>query len=132
VQGKREVEIDDYTVYVYSAEMIAIEKLRAICQQMPEYTPNRNRRARARDFYDIHLIATKTKTDLASAENLELSRHIFEAKEVPVSLLDKIFDYREFHRPDWDSVRASTRAPLREFDYYFDFVVAIAKSMKPL
>jgi len=34
--GKTDVEMDDYAVYVYTPEMIAIEKLRAICQQMPE------------------------------------------------------------------------------------------------
>jgi predicted nucleotidyltransferase component of viral defense system len=132
VKGKREIEIDDYKVYVYSAEMIAIEKLRAICQQMPEYSLNRTPTARARDFYDIHLVVTKTRTNLASSENLALSRHIFAAKEVPLSLLRKIADYREFHRPDWDSVRASAKGELQEFDDYFDFVVAIAASMKSL
>lgn len=35
--GKEEREIDNYTIYVYTPAMIAIEKLRAICQQMPEY-----------------------------------------------------------------------------------------------
>ena len=36
-EGKVKREVDDYTIYVYSLEMIAAEKLRAICQQMPEY-----------------------------------------------------------------------------------------------
>ncbi len=35
--GKRETELDDYTISVYTPEMLAIEKLRAICQQMPDY-----------------------------------------------------------------------------------------------
>jgi predicted nucleotidyltransferase component of viral defense system len=51
--GKVERELDDYTIYVYTPEMIVMEKLRAICQQMPEYSLNSNKRARARDFYDI-------------------------------------------------------------------------------
>jgi hypothetical protein len=132
VKGKREVELDDYTVYVYSAEMIAIEKLRAICQQMPEYELNRTRSPRARDFYDIHLVVKKTQTNLASPENLELVRQIFAAKEVPLHLLAKIPEHKEFHHPDWDSVRTSTRGDLEPFDRYFDFVVAIANSMKSL
>jgi hypothetical protein len=132
VKGKKEMEIDDYTIYVYSPAMIAVEKLRAICQQMPQYTLNRTPTARARDFYDIHLVVTKTKTNLASSENLDLSRHIFAAKEVSLSLLGRIADYREFHRPDWDSVRASARGDLQKFDDYFGFVVAIAASMKSL
>ena len=48
------MELDDYTIYVYSPTMIAIEKLRAICQQMPEYALQRRPSARARDFYDIY------------------------------------------------------------------------------
>jgi nucleotidyltransferase AbiEii toxin of type IV toxin-antitoxin system len=132
VQGKRRVELDDYAVYVYSSEMIAVEKLRAICQQMPEYTLNRYPRPRARDFFDIHLIASKTDVDLTSKENLEVTRQIFAAKEVPLQLLKKIGEFREFHRPDWESVRTATRAPLKEYDFYFDFVVNIANSMKTL
>jgi predicted nucleotidyltransferase component of viral defense system len=132
VKGKREVELDDYTIYVYSAEMIAIEKLRAVCQQMPEYTTNRHPAPRARDFYDIHLVLMKTKANLDSQENLELIRHIFAAKEVPLDLLAKIGNYREFHRPDWDSVRTSTKESLQNFDYYFDYVLTIVRSIKAL
>jgi predicted nucleotidyltransferase component of viral defense system len=133
VDGKLEMEFDDYTVYVYSPTMIALEKLRAICQQMPEYTMQRSPSARARDFYDIHLIVSLTGMNLNSPENLALVRHIFAAKEVPLRLLGKIKDQREFHRPDWDSVRASSNNPdLAEFDDYFDFVVGRVSSMKAL
>jgi len=132
VRGKRTIDIDDFAVHVYTAEMIAIEKLRAICQQMPEYTPNRAPARRAQDFYDIHLIVTKTGADLLSAENLEMARQIFAAKEVPKVLLNRISQQREFHRPDWDNVRISVRDHLREFDYYFEFVVAAAESLEAL
>lgn len=133
VDGKLELELDDYTIYVYSPTMIAIEKLRAICQQMPEYLLQRRPSARARDFYDIHLIAAITGMSLSSPENLELIRHIFAAKEVPLELLKKIADQREFHRPDWDSVKASSNDDdLAEFDTYFDFVVEQVNSMKAL
>jgi len=37
-EGKVQRQFDDYIVYVYSLEMIAAEKLRAICQQMPGYS----------------------------------------------------------------------------------------------
>ena len=132
VKGKKRVDVDHYAVYVYSAEMIAVEKLRAICQQMPEYTLNRTPSARARDFFDIHLIVSKTAIDLFSEQNLELVRQIFSAKEVPLQLMKKIGDFREFHRPDWESVRTSTRGPLQEYDFYFDFVLGIANSMESL
>src|SRR5262245_19922938 len=85
--GKAEVELNDYTIYVYTPEMVVIEKLRAVCQQMAEYTTKNRGNARARDFYDIHLVITKTGIDLRRPENLDMLRHIFEAKHVAIELL---------------------------------------------
>lgn len=132
VVGKLELELDDYAIYVYSPTMIAIEKLRAICQQMPEYPLQRSPSARARDFYDIHLIIAACGTDLGAPEILDLTRHIFAAKDVPLACLARIKDQREFHRPDWDSVKASVRDQTEGFDYYFDFVLMRVESMKAL
>lgn len=132
VEGKLEMELDDYTIYVYSPAMIAIEKLRAICQQMPEYPLKRNATARARDFYDIHLVATVAGLDLSAPDNLDLTRHIFAAKDVPLQLLAQIKEQREFHRPDWESVKASVKGETENFDYYFDFVATRVESMKIL
>jgi Nucleotidyl transferase AbiEii toxin, Type IV TA system len=126
-------EIDNYDVRVYTPEMIALEKFRAICQQMPEYTPNRTPSARARDFFDIHLILTITGMRIDSAENRELLGHIFSAKDVPLSLLQLIANQREFHRPDWESVRLSIKNDnLKEFDFYFDFVVDQAARLQSI
>jgi hypothetical protein len=122
--GKLEAEVNDYAIFVYSPEMIAIEKLRAICQQMPEYELRGHPAPRARDFFDIHLVVSKKKINLGIEENLALARNIFGAKGVPVALLSKISLHREFHRPDWESVRTSTPEMLKDFDHYFDFVVA--------
>ena len=59
--------------------------------------------------------------------------NIFAAKEVPLHLLQWIAEQREFHRPDWDSVRASvSQEALESFDYYFDFVLKQANLLKPL
>lgn len=131
-KGKVATDVDHYTVYVYSPEMIAIEKLRAICQQMPEYPLTLKRCPRARDFFDVHLILAKTGVDLCSSTNLQLLRDIFAAKDVPLALLEQIGNQREFHRPDWDNVRVSTTEELQEFDFYFDFVVEQALLLKAL
>jgi hypothetical protein len=57
-------------------------------------------------------------------------RHIFAAKEVPLEFLQLIAAQREFHRPDWDSVRLSISSDnLKEFDFYFDFVVEEVASL---
>jgi hypothetical protein len=132
-QGRLTREIDNFDIHVYAPEMIAIEKLRAICQQMPEYPLNRTPSARARDFFDIHLIVTLTAMDLGSEENRELLRNIFAAKDVPIELLQLIPGQREFHRPDWDSVRSSmAQDSLKDFDFYFDFVLEQIALLKPL
>lgn len=125
VAGKLPAELDHYQIFVYAPVMIAIEKLRAVCQQMPAYSPNRTPSARARDFYDIHLVVTKGAIDLASQSSRELFQNIFSAKDVPLSLLQSIADSRELHRADWDNVivsLTSEEAP-EPFDFYFDFVL---------
>ena len=131
-KGKLTRELDHFDIHVYAPEMIALEKMRAICQQMPSYEPNRTPTARARDFFDIHLIINATGIDLSSAANRELTSNIFAAKEVPLELMQSIAEQREFHRPDWDSVRASVdQEGLQDFDYYFDFVVQQVELMQP-
>jgi hypothetical protein len=121
--GKVERELDDYTIYVYTLEMIVIEKLRAICQQMPEYTLNSTRRARARDFYDIHLLVTASNMDLTAAGRLRLLHDIFSIKEVPVEFLRQIVTQHEFHRLDWPAVKDAVAGDVESFEFYFDFVL---------
>jgi hypothetical protein len=97
--GKRDVEFDNYTIRVYTPEMLAVEKVRAICQQMPEYLKRAYPTPRARDFYDIYAIVTKTRLELHSPSNIELIESIFHAKDVDPKLIANIGNYREFHRP---------------------------------
>jgi hypothetical protein len=126
---KTAVDMDGYQVFVYSTEMLVAEKLRAICQQMPEYGPVVHRKrpgsARARDFLDIHTLITHFKLDITAPKNLELLKLIFKAKRVPIELLGKIGGFREFHRADFKSVVDTVKpgVALRDFDFYFDFVL---------
>ena len=129
-EGKTRTDLDSYTIYVYTPAMIALEKMRAICQQIEDYAPTgRTKHPRARDFYDIHSVVTKTDFRFDSPETAELVREIFAAKKVPLSLLGKITDQREFHRTDWPSVVTTTSGKLEGFDYYFDFVL---RGIEPL
>lgn len=131
---KKEVDLDDYTIYVYTPEMIVFEKLRAICQQMPEYTPNSTKTARARDFFDIYTVVEHFTIDLASLENVDLLKSIFAAKQVPLSLIGKIDQFREYHRPDFISVEATLKpnAQLNTFDFCFDYLIDKCKCLKSL
>jgi len=120
--GKTQADVDGTVIYVYTEEMCVIEKLRAICQQMPDYGRT-HPRPRARDFYDIYKTITERAIDLSLPENMDVIGRIFEAKQVPLELLAKIDSTRDFHRGDWDAVRDSVIGDVFEFDFYFEFVV---------
>jgi hypothetical protein len=88
--------------------------------------------ARARDFFDIYTVIDHFKIDLTSVKNLDLLKAIFNAKKVPLTLLGKISEYGEFHRPDFYAVQSTVKphVKLEDFDFYFDYV--IDKSQKLL
>jgi len=129
---RREAELENFTVYVYSPEMLVAEKIRALCQQMPEYKNRPNKTARARDFYDVFVLISEGKVDLSLDENIDLVKNIFAAKDVPLDLIGHVEETREFHRPDWPAVRDSVVGDLKSFDFYFDFVVEELKKLKAL
>ncbi len=130
VAGKAERELDYFTIFVYTPEMIVIEKPRAICQQMPEYGHKGRPAPRARDFFDIHSVLQACAFDLVSDQNRKLLFNIFAAKQVPLALLAQMPHQREFHRPDWPAVVSTAGVPLQDFDFYFDFVLAEVERLK--
>ncbi len=128
-----EVEVDGNSIKVYSEAMIASEKLRSLCQQMKEYQGATNSSARARDFYDIHSIVTEAGVNLNSPVNQKLLRSVFAAKDVPLELLGRVQDYREFHRENWPAARDTLPAGhAPDFDYYFDFVLQVVTRLETL
>lgn len=132
VEGKVEQDLDFHTIRVYTPQMVAAEKLRALCQQMQGYELRGTRSARARDFYDIYLATTAGNARLNGEEGRHLLRAMFSAKEVPLSFLARLEAEREFHRPDWASVVQAVPEKLEPFDFYFDFVLAEVRSLEPL
>jgi predicted nucleotidyltransferase component of viral defense system len=122
------INVDGYKIYVYTTKMIVFEKLRAICQQIPGYKEviaSFSPRARARDFYDIHLIMEMYKIDPTTKENTALIQNIFQAKKVPIHFIKEIRNNKAIHTDNWQSVKdtISPYEKLQDFDYYFDFVV---------
>lgn len=130
--------VDDLTIYVYSPQMLAAEKLRAICQQMPEYTSRLKKHAspRGRDFLDIYTVAEYFRVDFASAGFHQTARRVFQAKRVDLRLLSKIAGEatREYHRPDFLSIAPTIRPglELQEFDYYYNYVVEKCRMLESL
>ncbi|MBN1490286.1 MAG: nucleotidyl transferase AbiEii/AbiGii toxin family protein [Phycisphaerae bacterium] len=124
--GKQAIEIDHFTVYVYTPAMIVCEKIRAICQQMESYAAfvRKHRAPRARDFFDIYETVRRFKVDVMTDENRTILRHMFDAKRVPLGLLRRLDDDRDLHAQGWDAVKdtVDVAVRLRPFEFYFDFV----------
>jgi hypothetical protein len=135
---KEQFEIDGYTFFGYSPRMFVAEKLRAICQQMPEYADivHRNRPAssRARDFVDIHTIVNHYGVDFSDPDFHDILRKTFEAKKVPIEWIAKIAETRDFHEPDFISVMntVSPSFDLQSFDFYFDDLCERCNSLETL
>lgn len=132
VQGHERTVVQNHDCAVYSPAMIAAEKLRAICQQMPEYRERKHPAPRSRDFYDLHALA-KSRFQVDVAADPDLVKAMFEAKEVPLGLLGLVNGKREFHRTNWGAVVASIADERPElFDFYFDFVLGEIERLQPL
>lgn len=137
VEHKQEFDFDGYLIYVYSPEMIVCEKLRAICQQMPEYGPvvkrTRGSTPRPRDFLDIFVLVDTLQLDMTSDRAAEILAAMFELKKVPLAFLGKVGQTHDFHATAYSSVEA-TVAPgfkLKEFDFYFAYVLQLIEKLKP-
>lgn len=133
----QEEDLDGFTIQVYTPELIAFEKLRAICQQMPEYgaiVKSRSQSARAKDFFDIYVVCEHFGIDFSAPRNKRLVEAIFRAKRVPLELIPRILEHREYHRQGFASLRDTVRrtTELREFDFYFDYVVRRCRELHPL
>ncbi len=139
VEHKREAAVEGYTVYVYSPEMIVCEKLRAICQQLPDYGSVIQRasvggKSRARDFVDIDLLTRKYRIDLAAQSAHHMIREMFRIKKVPLSYLGRLAETKQLHAAEFDAVKASMRPNVRleAFDYYFQRVLEQCRRLEPL
>lgn len=137
VGGKQRVDFDGYVIYVYSPEMIVCEKLRAICQQMPEYGPiikrDRAGTARPKDFVDIFVLMDVLKLDFTTETVRETLVSMFAMKKVPLEFLGKVPDSYEFHLAGFSSVKDTVASDfqLEAFDYYFKYTLALIDQLKP-
>jgi len=135
IDPKTHVDIDGYTIYVYTPLMVVYEKIRALCQQVEYYSTvvvATNRKRRPRDFFDIYSTLQKfPDLNLLSDENLNVLIEMFKIKKVPLFLLEKLSDDREFHREGFDSVRdtISSKYVLEPYDHYFDYVLSIVEEI---
>lgn len=134
--AKEEYQLEESTIYGQSPAMFVCEKLRAICQQMEEYTQTvrKHRAFRARDFLDIYIAADYFPIDFGSSDFHDTLEKTFAAKRVPLRLLGDMESVREIHRENFETVRATVKPefPLREYDFYFNYVLARCRDLESL
>ena len=99
---------------------------------MPEYEMYSHPAPRARDFYDIYRICEHEGVRLNTKAGMELLGQMFAAKRVPLELLLRIADHREFHKQNWPEVIISARERLTDDDYdrCFDYVLGLVAGLK--
>ncbi len=132
-EPKEEVEFENMSIYVYSPLMIVNEKLRAICQQMDEYTISKTKKQRARDFFDIHLILQtipKLEVEFYLEKNRLILTEIFKVKEVPLNLLNNIKETYSYHEIGYSTLESTvSTGKLQKFKYYFDYVINLVEKL---
>lgn len=135
IASAKKHDLDGTVLLVYTPEMIVIEKLRALCQSIPEYQEIINTariKGRARDFYDIWNICNQFSIDVNSSQNKELIQEIFKAKRVPVSFLNLLEEYKDLQRENWKSVEDTLGSENKGFHFYFDYVMKLVGEIKNL
>lgn len=135
IASAKKHDLDGTVMLVYTPEMIVIEKLRALCQSIPEYQeiiPTAKTKGRARDFYDIWNVCTEFPIKISSEENKVLLEEIFKAKKVPLEFLKLISQYRDLQKENWNSVEDTLSSDNNGFDFYFDFTINLINNIKNL
>jgi len=132
VASSKMTDVDGTILRVYTPEMIVIEKLRALCQSLPEYqtiVSTARLKGRARDFYDIWNVCQYFDIDFTSDENKQLMEDIFASKLVPVDFLNLLPKYKDLQSNDWVNVIDTVEEDLKDFEFYYDFTISIVKNL---
>ena len=118
-------------IHAYSREMLVLEKLRAICQQHPEYRYRQQTKNRARDFYDIHSLTVDIDNTFIHRCQFHLEA-VFRAKEVPLWILHALWEGDVFideFRRGFDQVKGTVRGNVADFDVYLEHVRFLVKDI---
>lgn len=129
----KKIELDDYFIYVYTLELIVYEKLRALCQQLPDYPINKGRfkKARTRDFYDIYTIMNNSRVTFNSID-INMLKEVFQQKKVPIEFIFLIEKYKKNFSENLSELLETLPSQARQnfnFDKYFSFTINGIKTL---
>ena len=129
IDGFNTKEFEGMRILVYSPLLLAVEKLRALLQQHPNYSQIsvNIKRSRSRDLYDIWTICEHFVINLGA--HLEVVQAVFNAKRVDMNLLNDLDSVKALHYASWPDVELSIAEDIEDFDFYFDFVNNSAKEL---
>lgn len=126
------IYLDDFPIQVTTLEVIALEKMRALCQQLPGYGKRKHPTARARDFYDVSNLLDRG-VSLLTPKSLNMLKEVFGMKSVSRDLLLELpkRETLEFHRSDWNAVISSLppKPKPQEFEHYHSIVGKLAQDL---
>lgn len=107
------------------------EKIRAICQQHPEYKFKLSKN-RARDFYDIYELTKNIDDDFAQRCSLHIES-VFKAKGVPIFFLKSLWeeDFIDKQRRGFDQVKDTVQGKVYDFNFYLENLRFLVKEITP-
>jgi hypothetical protein len=128
---KRTKNFHGIKILGYSRELLVLEKIRAICQQHPNYA-YRLSKNRARDFYDIYELTVDVDDNFANRCKHHIEK-VFKAKEVPLEILKSLWmdDFIDEQRRGFDQVKNTVSGGVKNFDVYVEYLRFLVKDIYP-
>jgi hypothetical protein len=134
------IDLGGVFINIYSLKLIAMEKIRAIAQQLECYVPNKKRRRpRPKDFFDITCIYNQLGEDMINKKTYEILSGCMKAKDVPMNFLDLVMseENKNYHEQAFVSELLETipkdnrnSIEIKGFQYYFETVKLIIQGLK--
>jgi hypothetical protein len=123
--------IQGIPVQGYTRELLVLEKMRAICQQHPDY-PYRLKKNRARDFYDIQQLTQNPDDDFVESCRNQIDK-VFAAKEVPLTLLADLWNdsFTSLFTTGFELLESSIRGKILPFEYYLNHTRFLVETLLP-
>lgn len=129
--SKRSKMLQGVKVQCYTAELLVLEKMRAICQQHPSYRFT-TRKNRARDFYDIQRLTERIDDRFIETCRRHLG-NVFQAKEVPIELLSAFWDQEFLSNQElgFREVVDTVKGKVEAFEVYVQHARHLIRQIRP-